>query len=133
MNTFNIYVYIILYKLLIVSLISLESYYFLSCKWYVNHITIIFKNNTIKRDTKDLLRIIITTNLSNIYRKLGTGKPWAWHCRPILAFRERIYAEIFVSVEKLGDFIPIGSELYIWNKLKVYHHFGIWKKNIFNK
>lgn len=50
------------------------------------------------------------TDLSNIYRKLGTGKPCAWHCRPILAFSDRMYAEIFVSVEKLGDFIPIGSE-----------------------
>jgi len=50
------------------------------------------------------------TDLSNIYRKLGTGKPWAWHCRPILAFNDLMYAEIFVSVEKLGDFIPIGTE-----------------------
>lgn len=54
---------------------------------------------------------VITTDLNYIYRKLGTGKPWAWHCRPILAFWDRMYAEIFVSVEKLGDFIPIGSVL----------------------
>lgn len=61
----------------------------------------------------------IITYLNNIYRKLGTGKPWAWHCRPILTFWDRIYAEIFVSVEKLGDFIPIGSELCL-QQIKIY-------------
>lgn len=29
-----------------------------------------------------------------------------------------MYAEIFVSVEKLGDFIPIGSK-FRWQKIKI--------------
>lgn len=55
----------------------------------------------------------IFTAIYNYYLIKGTGKPWAGHNNPKLAFCERIKILPLESVENVGAFAPTGSLFYI--------------------